>query len=62
MHLEHLALVKVDLNKKLDPMQKTIQTFNIDTKRFRKTNNENPATWEIGVNYTKSSKLAVFGV
>ena len=33
--------VKIDLNKKLDPKQKTIQTFNIDVKRFRKTKNEN---------------------
>ena len=49
MHLEHLALVKVDLNKKLDPMQKTIQAFNIDAQEFRKTRNENPPTWEIGV-------------
>ena len=41
--------VKVDLNKQLDPKQKTIQTFNIDTKRLRKTKNENPLTREIGV-------------
>ena len=41
--------VKVDLNKKLDPKQKTIQTFNIDAQGFRKTKNENPLTWKIGV-------------
>ena len=41
--------VKIDSNEKLDPKQKTIQTFNIDAKRFRKTKNENPPTWEIGV-------------
>ena len=39
--------VKVDLNKKLDPKQKTIQNFNIDAQVFRKTKNENPPTWEI---------------
>ena len=41
--------VKIDLNKKLDPKQKTIQAFNIDAKRFRKTKNENHSTQEIGV-------------
>ena len=41
--------VKMNLNKKLDPMQKIIQAFNIDVKGFRKTRNENPPTWEIGV-------------
>ena len=41
--------VKVDLNKKLDLKQKTIQTFNIDAQGFRKTKNENPPTWEMGV-------------
>ena len=41
--------VKIDINKKLDPKQKTIQTFNIDTKGFKKIKNENPLTWEIGV-------------
>ena len=39
--------VKIDLN--LDPKQKTNQKFNIDAHRFRKTKNENPLTWEIGV-------------
>ena len=42
-------LVKVDLNEKLDPKQKTIQTFNNEAKRFRKTKNENPPMQEIGV-------------
>ena len=42
--------IKINLNKKLDPKQKTIQTFNIDAQGFRKTKNENPPTWEIGVN------------
>ena len=41
--------VKVDLNKKLDPKEKTIQAFNIDVKGFRKTRIENPPTWEKGV-------------
>ena len=41
--------VKIDLNKKLDSKEKTIQTFNIDAKGFRKTRNENPLTPEIGV-------------
>ena len=41
--------VKIDLNKKLDPKQKIIQSFNIDAKGLRKTRNENPLTWEIGV-------------
>ena len=41
--------VKIDLDKKLDPKQKTIQTFNIDAQRFRKTKNENLPTREIGV-------------
>ena len=41
--------IKIDLNKKLDLKQKTIQKFNIDAQRFRKTKNENPPTWEIKV-------------
>ena len=41
--------VKIDLNKKLDSKQKTIQTSNINPQGFRKTKNENPLTWEIGV-------------
>ena len=41
--------IKIDLDKKLDPKQKTIQTFNIDAQRFRKAKNENPWMWEIGV-------------
>ena len=40
---------KIDLNKKWLPKQKTIQNFNIDAQEFRKTRNENPPTWEIGV-------------
>ena len=40
--------VTIDLNKKLDPKQKNIQTFNIDTKRFIKTKNENLLMREIG--------------
>ena len=28
--------VNINLNKKLDPKQKSIQTFNIDTKRLKK--------------------------
>ena len=41
--------VKIDLNKKSLPMQKTIQNFTIDAQGFRKTKNENPPTWETGV-------------
>ena len=41
--------VKIDLNKKSFPKQKTFQNFNIDAQGFRKTKNENPPTWEIGV-------------
>ena len=40
---------KTDLNKKSFPKQKTIQNFIIDAQEFRKTKNENPSTWEIGV-------------
>ena len=40
---------KINLNKKLDPQQKTILTFNIDAQGLRKTENENPLTWEIRV-------------
>ena len=40
---------KIDLNKKRFPKQKTNQNFNIDAQGFRKTRNENPSTWEIGV-------------
>ena len=38
--------VKTDLDKKLDPKKKTIQTFNIDTQGFRKTRNEKPPMQE----------------
>ena len=41
--------VKINLNKKLDSKQKTIQTFNIDALGFRKTSNENFPLWEIWV-------------
>ena len=41
--------VKIDLNKKLLPKQKTIQTFNFDAQGFRKTRNENPPKQEIRV-------------
>ena len=34
--------VKIDLNKKLDPKQKTIQNFNIDAQGFRKTRSKTP--------------------
>ena len=40
---------KIDLNKKWLQKQNTIQNFNIDAQGFRKTRNENPPTWEIGV-------------
>ena len=40
---------KLDLNKKFFPKQKTIQNFIIDAQGFRKTKNENPPTWEMGV-------------
>ena len=41
--------VKLDLNKKSLPKQKTIQNFTIDAQGFRKTKNENPPTWEMEV-------------
>ena len=41
--------VKLDLNKKLDPKKKTMQTFNIDAQGFRKTRNKNHLMQEIGV-------------
>ena len=41
--------IKVGLKEKLDPMQRTIQTFNIDSQGFRKKRNENRPTREIGV-------------
>ena len=41
--------VKIDLNKKLLPKQKTVQIFIIDAQGFRKTKNENHPTWEMGV-------------
>ena len=40
---------KIDLYKKWLPKPKTIQNFNIDAQRFRKTKNENPPTREIEV-------------
>ena len=36
---------KLDLNKKSFPKQ----NFTIDAQGFRKTKNENPPTWEMGV-------------
>ena len=33
--------VKIDLNKKLDPKQKTFQTFNVDALGFRKWKSSN---------------------
>ena len=41
--------IKIDLNKKLLPKQKTIEIYIIDAQGFRKTKNENPPTREIGV-------------
>ena len=41
--------VKIDLNKKFDSKQNTIQTFNMDAQGFRKTKNESPSKWERGV-------------
>ena len=41
--------VKIDLNKRSLPKQKAIQNFIIDAQGFRKTKNENPPTWEMGV-------------
>ena len=36
--------VKIGLNNKLDSNQKTIQIFDIDAQRFKKTGNENLVT------------------
>ena len=41
--------VNIDVNKKVDPKQKTIQIFNIEAQRFRKRKDENPLMQEIGV-------------
>ena len=41
--------VKIDLNKKLLPKQKTIEIFIIDAQAFRKTKNENTWSPKIGV-------------
>ena len=41
--------VKINLNKKSLPKQKTIQNLDIDVQGFRKTRNENPPTREIKV-------------
>ena len=41
--------VKIDLNKKSLPKQKTIQNFTIDAQGFRKRKNENPSTRKMGV-------------
>ena len=41
--------VKIDLNKKSFLKQLTIQNSNIDAQGFRKTKNENPPTWEMGI-------------
>ena len=41
--------VKIDLNEKLDPKQKIIQTFDIDAQGFRKTRNGNPPTQDIEI-------------
>ena len=38
--------IKIDLNKKSLPKQKTIQNFNIDGQGFRKTRNETPPKQE----------------
>ena len=40
---------KLDLDKKSLPKQNNIQNFTIDAQGFRKTKNENPPTWEMGV-------------
>ena len=53
---------KVDLNKKSFPKQKTIQNFTIDAQGFRKTRNENPPTWEMGVtSYLVLANLPTMG-
>ena len=41
--------VKLNLDKKFFPKQKTNQAFNIDAQGLRKARIENPPTWEIGV-------------
>ena len=41
--------VKMNWNKKFDPKQKTIQTFNTNAQWLRKIENENPLTWELEV-------------
>ena len=46
---EYTQPVKIDLDKKLLPKQKTVQIFIIDAQGFRKTKDENPPMREIGV-------------
>ena len=40
---------KIDLNTKSLPKQKMIQNFTINAQGYRKTKNENPLAWEMGV-------------
>ena len=43
-------------------MQKNIQNFAIDAQGFRKTRNENPPTWEMGINsYLVPADLPMVG-
>ena len=49
IRVDFLFLTATFLNKKSLPKQKTIQNFTIDAQGFRKTKNENPPTWEMGV-------------
>ena len=48
-YTKYITACQNRLNKKLDPKQKTIQTFIINAQGLRKARNENPPTWEIGV-------------
>ena len=53
---------KIDLYKKLDSKQRTIQVFNIDAQGFRKTRNENPPTWETEVtSYSMPADMSTMG-
>ena len=54
--------VKIDLDKKLNSKQKTIQSFNIDAQGLRKARNENPLIWETGVtSYPMPADLPMVG-
>ena len=57
--------VKIDLDKKLDSKQRTIQAFNIVAHGFRKARNENPNHgqiswhWLAGISYFPCRRIFI---